>query len=222
MSNFERAVELILDASSSMKGQPIKDAKEVLKRVIANDLPDGIPIAVRVYGLTPGCSTELVRSLTPLTPAVKKELQKTIAGIQAVGNTNIAGSLAAVEDDLARANGERHVVLVTDGNHNCPGSVEEELEKLKEAGFDVQVDIVGFAPPGSELHETFREWAKVTDGLYLEAHDSDKLEEALREALKDDRKWWEKVWDGVKDIAEGDVREGVDEIVDGIDDARSA
>lgn len=181
----DRAVELIFDASNSMNksfgnSTRIAKAKEVVQTVIKEDLPDNILVALRVFGAESGCSSELK---APLAPLDRQSLLETIASIQAVGKTPIAASLAKVQDDLARVNGKKHVVLVTDGLETCGGNVEATLEQLKGLGIDVRLDIVGITDPGSELEATFEKWAKSTGGAYTSANDSDKLHKALKELL---------------------------------------
>lgn len=182
-----RAVELILDASGSMRTDDrIGKAKGVLKRIVKEDLPDDIPVALRVFGAKGGCDTELVTPLTPLTAAKRTELVTKIEAVAALGDTAIAASLDAVKDDLASATGLRHVVLVTDGGETCGGDVKASLENLKKLGIDVQVDVVGIAPPESSLHAEFQEWAEVTGGSYLGTNDSPQMREALKKVLIDE------------------------------------
>jgi hypothetical protein len=181
----DRAVELIFDASDSMNksfggSTRIAKAKEVLQTVVTEDLPDNILVALRVFGAESGCSSDLK---VPLAPLNRNSLRETIGRIQAVGSTPIAASLAKVKDDLASVTGKKHVVLVTDGLETCDGDVEATLEKLKDLGIDVRLDVVGITDPGSALEETFEKWAKSCGGAYTSANDSDKLHKALKELL---------------------------------------
>jgi hypothetical protein len=177
-----RAVELILDASSSMNdafdgSTRIVKAKEVLVNVVENDLPDGTMVAFRVFGTSSGCSTELK---VPFSPLNRKALKDAIEGIQAVGKTQIAGSLDLVKDDLANATGKRYVVLVTDGIQTCPGNVEDSIKNLKDLGIDLRLDVIGITQD-PQLEEKFKSWAESCGGAYVGAHDSNKLHEALKD-----------------------------------------
>lgn len=183
-------VELIMDASGSMKTDfegktRIEMAKEVLITIIQEDLPDDIKVALRVFGASNGCSTELV---APLAPLQKESLVQAVRQIEAVGSTQIAGSLAQIPTDLDLQNASNEtkkiVVLVTDGEETCGGDVEAELTKLKEAGLDVRVDIVGIvAKEDDELSKRFESWAAVSGGTYARVDDSPKLYAALKEML---------------------------------------
>ncbi|HVS02642.1 MAG TPA: VWA domain-containing protein, partial [Thermoanaerobaculia bacterium] len=185
------AVELILDASGSMLQRMadgrrrIEVAREVLTRVVTERLPPGTPLALRVFGhrQANACRTDLEVPLAPLDPAA---VSRTIAGIQAknLAKTPIADSLAAVEKDLAKAPGQKLVVLVTDGEETCDGKPEEVLAGLRDKGFAVTVNVVGFAIDDPELERTFADWAAEGGGRYFSARDREGLDAAVAQALE--------------------------------------
>jgi len=184
------AVELILDASGSMlkrmEGKRrIVVAKEVLTEAVQRHIPAGTPVALRVFGHkeADACRTDLEISLQPLDPgaAVAK-----IAGIQAMNlaRTPIADSLKAVKSDLKDAGGAAAIVLVTDGEETCGGDPGQVIEALQADGFQISLNIVGFAIDDVELAEQFKSWAELGGGRYFAANDQAGLSDALGEALK--------------------------------------
>lgn len=184
-----RAVEVILDASGSMLQRrdgerKIDLAKSVLSGLIETALPQGAPFALRVFGVGgPGsCDSEALLGLAPLDPA---ETLAAIAGVRAVdgAKTAIAASLRAVQEDMAAAEGEKLVVLITDGEETCGGDPLGEIEALRAAGLDVRVNIVGFDLNDRELKELFSDWAAAGGGDFLDAQDAASLRKAIAAAL---------------------------------------
>ena len=184
------AVELILDASGSMLKRldgkrRIVIAKEVLTEAVNEHIPSGTPVALRVFGHKEpnSCRTDLEISLAPLDPA---RASKTIQAVNAMNlaKTPIADSLAKVESDLKKAPGRKVVVLVTDGEETCDGKPEEVIQKLQDKGFDVTLNIVGFAIDDDALESQFKSWADLGGGRYFSAKSQEGLSESLREALQ--------------------------------------
>lgn len=186
------AVELILDASGSMLqqmdgGRRIDVAKDVLIDLTTNTLPEGTPLALRVFGHKESgtCRTDLEIPLQPLDPPA---LQSTLADITAqnLAKTPIADSLRLVADDLAGAdeNTQRTVVLVTDGEETCEGDPGAAIQFLKDEGIDVRVNIVGFAIADEVLKQQFRRWAELGGGQYFDATGAEELGESIERALR--------------------------------------
>jgi hypothetical protein len=184
------AVELILDASGSMLqrmagSRRIVVAKEVLTEAVQQHIPAGTPVALRVFGHkeVDSCRTDLEIPLGPLDPDAAATR---IAGIQAMNlaRTPIADSLAAVESDLKGAEAGAAIVLVTDGEETCEGDPGKVIEALQEKGFQVSLNIVGFAIDDAELAAQFESWAELGGGRYFSANDQGGLSAALEEALR--------------------------------------
>ncbi len=183
------AIALILDASGSMLQRVdgkrrIAVAREVLTDAVREQIPAGTPVSLRVFGHreVDACRTDLEIPLGPLDPAAAAEK---IAGIQAMNlaRTPIADSLAAVPGDLGgRSAGA--VVLVTDGEETCDGDPAAVIEGLRDKGFNVTLNIVGFAIDEPELAAQFEGWAAAGGGSYFGAADQAGLSEALAQALR--------------------------------------
>jgi len=185
----QAAVELILDASGSMlqriEGKRrINAAKEVLTEAVREYIPAGTPVALRVFGHkeVDSCRTDLEIPLAPLDP---EAAAKKIAGINAMNlaRTPIADSLAAVEKDL-KGTKTGAIVLVTDGEETCEGDPAAAIESLQARGFDISLNIVGFAIDNEELSDQFESWAESGGGRYFSAEDQGGLSDALKSALR--------------------------------------
>jgi hypothetical protein len=184
------AVELILDASGSML-QRIGDkrridiARDVLTELVSETLPEGVPLAFRVFGhRTPdACDTDLEIPLRPLDRiAVTEVIRRTEA--MNLARTPIGESLRLVGEDLEEADGQRLVVLITDGEETCDGDPAASIRFLKDEGLDVRVNIVGLAIDDETLKSEFEEWARLGGGLYFDASSEEELGQALEQALR--------------------------------------
>lgn len=185
----ERAVLVILDASGSMlkklgKKRRIEIAKDTLNELTQKMLPEGTPLAMRVFGDTKpdSCETNLRLPLAPLDRAAAKAVVDKIVSINKA-KTAIAASLAAAASDLAEAKGQKLIVLITDGEETCDGDPAAEIAALREAGIDARVSIVGFAVDDAALKDTFAAWASAGGGGYFDATKPDELAPAVRRAL---------------------------------------
>jgi Mg-chelatase subunit ChlD len=184
------AVELILDASGSMLQKldgrrRIDIARDAITSLIQRDLAPGTPTALRVFGhrQADACDTEL---LLPLAPLDRATASATVRGIEAknLAKTPIADSLAAVASDLAGHRGAAIVILVTDGEETCDGDPAAEIGKLRQHGFEVTLNIVGFAIDEYALQREFQRWASLAGGAYLDATDAASLASSIGAALR--------------------------------------
>lgn len=184
------AVELILDASGSMlkkmNGTPRIDiAKNAVVKLVMNSLEPETPFALRVFGHmeADSCRTDLE---IPLNPLDKSQAVLKVNSIQAknLAKTPIGKSLSMISDDLAGVEGKTIIVLITDGEETCDGDPQKEIQSLIDQGYDVRVNIVGFAIDELMLKETFREWARVGNGSYFDAADADELADSIQKAIE--------------------------------------
>lgn len=150
----ETHIQLILDASGSMWNKfedgryRITTAKDCLQQVI-NSLPEqqGLHVGLRIYGSqvshkqANACDdTQLFVSMDGVNRA---QLLKTVRKARALGATPIAKSLLAAAQDFSGLAGKKSIILVTDGLESCGGNVEAAVAKLKEAGVNVDLRIIG-------------------------------------------------------------------------------
>ena len=184
------AVELILDASGSMLKRMagkrrIDIAKQVLDDAVNQYIAPGTPVALRVFGHkeTNSCRTDLEIALKPLDPAAASKVINAVNAMN-LAKTPIADSLAMVASDLKLAQGRKLVVLVTDGEETCEGDAEQVIEELKSQGFDIALNIVGFAIDDAQLENQFESWASLAGGRYFSADNEDGLNQSIQEALQ--------------------------------------
>lgn len=183
------AVEIILDASGSMLqriggDRRIEIAKTTLTTLVNETIPEGTGFALRVFGHreADSCRTDLEIPLGPLNAAA---VTSTITGINAMNlaRTPIGASIAHVRTDLAGATGQRVLVVLTDGEETCDGDAASEITALRDLGWDIRVNIVGFAIDDAGLEQTFESWAAAGNGRYFSAVDADGLADAMTRAV---------------------------------------
>jgi hypothetical protein len=184
-------VELILDASNSMWGQiqgkaKITIAKEVLDQII-NGLPGEMNVGLRLYGHRYGLNdsracqdTELV---TPINLIDKQQLTDAVNAISPKGKTPLVYSVLEGIKDFKDLKGGT-IVLISDGVESCDGDINAIAPSLKEAGLDLQVNIVGFDIKEIEARKQLEAIAASTGGVYLDAKDSQELLSSLEQTLK--------------------------------------
>jgi Mg-chelatase subunit ChlD len=184
------AVLFILDASGSMLQRMdgkrrIEIARQVLVEAVTKHLEPGTQVALRVFGHREpnACRSDLEIPLQPLDAA---KASAAIGRVEArnLARTPIADSLAKAESDLAKAAGAKTIVLLTDGEETCDGDPEKVIRSLADKGFDMRLNIVGFALNDEQLEGQFAAWAELGGGRYFAANDGAGLSHALADALR--------------------------------------
>lgn len=183
------AVGIILDASGSMLqriggDRRIAIARDTLTALLQDRIPAGVGFALRVFGHREAgsCRTDLEIPLAPLDPT---RAAAVIDGIDAMNlaKTPLGRSIALAADDLDGVNGQRVLIVVTDGEETCDGDPAATIQRLRDLGWDIRVNIVGLAIDDPALVETFRAWAALGGGSYFGARDRGALGEALSRAV---------------------------------------
>lgn len=184
------AVAIILDASGSMLQKldgerRINIAKAAITDLVNNTLAEGTPVALRVFGHreADACRTDLEIPLGLLNRAAFTEK---IARVEAqnLAKTPIARSLELVAADLEGVEGKHVVILVTDGEETCDGDPRTTIEKLRSSGYNIRINIVGFAIDELMLRETFQEWARLGGGRYFDAQNAEELKNTMQQVME--------------------------------------
>jgi len=187
-------IELIVDASGSMRETKkridgklkIDLARDVLTDLV-NDLPEEAEVALRVYGhrIREGKKgdCEDTQLLIPFGKSDKADLLKQIQGIKALGTTPLAYSVAQAAKDFGEGSGEKVIVLVTDGEEECDGKLQEVVTDLRRQGMNLRFNVVGFALGDETVKEDLRGAASAGGGYFFDAQNRQGLQDALQQAL---------------------------------------
>ena len=176
---------LVLDSSGSMREPAgagrtrFEAATKALNEVIGG-LPGDLDVGLRIYGARipdgPGScrDSELV---VPVGPLDRKSLRSAVRRARPRGNTPIAYSLRRAAEDLP-TEGQRTIVLVSDGEESCGGDPCAVARDLSAQGLDVRVDVIGFQVTGA-ARDQLTCIAQAGRGTYYDAPDASTLTEQL-------------------------------------------
>lgn len=183
---------LVLDSSGSMAepasgGQSkIQAAKQALNTVI-DGLPGTARVGLRVYGSEvfsaddPGACTDSELKV-PVGPVDRQALKDEVSAYEPYGETPIAHSLKQAAGDLG-SEGQRSIVLVSDGEETCDPDPCAVAERIAEEGIDLRVDVVGLNISGKARRQ-MQCIADAGGGQYYGADDADELADALAATSK--------------------------------------
>ena len=187
LSLSERAVEIVFDASNSMwgrmQGQPkISVAKQILQDSL-EWFPADLKVALRVYGhqhKREQRHCEDSQLLVPLAPGNRERIRSAIDEFRPRGQTPLAYSLEQIAGDFGEFDGERAVVLVTDGIESCGGDPVAAARALQGRG-RTPVHVIGFGLGSSDAADaaSLRAIAEASGGRFLTATSAEELREAL-------------------------------------------
>ena len=184
-------IELVLDASGSMKrkagARTMMDAAKVVLTDVVARVPAEAEVALRVYGhrkpdgAAGACEdTEL---LVPFGRLDRKQLTARINAVVARGTTPIAFAIAAAGEDLRDAKGPAVLILVTDGKEECGGDPAAAVSGLRAAGRDVTLNIVGFGLTDAADRDAMTRVAAQGGGAFHDARDEAALRTAIDRAM---------------------------------------
>lgn len=173
---------LVLDSSGSMKERAsgstkIASAKRALTQVI-DGLDPAAQVGLRVYGAKvfsrsdPGACTDSQLAV-PVGYGNAADLQAAVDRYLPYGETPIGYALQQAADDLG-SEGQRSILLVSDGEATCPPSPCKVAAELARQGIDVRIDVVGLAVSGA-AREQLQCIAAKGKGTYYDADSADEL-----------------------------------------------
>lgn len=183
---------VVVDASGSMAA----DAGGGLTRIeaarqagveLVRALPDQAQVGLLAYGQNTssddsaqeeGCQD--VEVLQPVEPLDRATLTDAIEGIQESGYTPIGLALQRAADELGSVEGQRTIVLISDGIDTCaPPDPCGVAEQLAADGVTLTVETVGFQVD-DDAREQLECIADVTGGSYRDAPDAASLSDSIR------------------------------------------
>lgn len=156
------SIALVIDGSGSMQGDRIRNAQKAVESCIKNIRPETQELAIVLY-------SDTGTILTPLTNDAAK-LQQGAAQIKEDGGTNISSGIYTGIETLEQAEGTKAIILMTDGEDNAAGEMEDAIIAAQEA--DVAVFTVSTGGGNREYMENI---AQQTGGTYMEAVTDEEL-----------------------------------------------
>ncbi|MEO9326112.1 VWA domain-containing protein [Nocardioides sp. C4-1] len=186
-SDTPGALVLVLDASGSM-AEPagggtsrIEAARTALGEVI-DALPDDQEVALRVFGAEvefadqPGACQDSQR-VVDLGTDNRDDLRAAVDSYRPFGETPTGYALQQAGDDLG-VDGQRSIILVSDGEPTCAPDPCAVARQLVRDGVDVRIDVVGLSVSGA-AREQLQCVADAGRGTYYDADDADEIVSGL-------------------------------------------
>lgn len=182
---------MVLDSSGSMAdddgtGRTRMESARTAVGSVVDNLPEGYPTGLRVYGADRprGCAdTRLVQPVRRLDRAAVK---RAVAAVEPRGDTPVGLSLRRAFEGLPRPAGgvvgTRTILLISDGEDNCGAPRPCEVaEQLAREGTGLRIDTVGFQVKGA-AREQLECVAAAGNGRYYDAPDAAALARQLQRA----------------------------------------
>ena len=182
----------VVDFSNSMgeyleHKTKVNQVKEMMYRILPQISPE-TKVGMRVYGhkcdllaINACRSSEL---LVPLGVNNSAQISNSISKLRPRGMTPITYSLKqAVKKDLAELDGNKHIILLTDGGENCDESPCNYAIELVKKRRDINIDVIAFNVHDSDDLAQLRCTADVTGGKFIEADTNAQLVNSMEELI---------------------------------------
>ena len=174
---------LIVDASGSMKellnGKETKmaSAKSQIRKFLAQ-VPKDAEVGLVAYGnLLPGCDS--ARLYSPLKVGSGRDVANRLDTLIPAGSTPIARTIELVGKHLLSIKKKNtDIILVSDGLESCDGNPEEEIQKLKDAGYRFRFHILGLNIPKAGI-PVLNDLATKGDGKFYSVEKPEEIQKAF-------------------------------------------
>ena len=182
----------ILDFSNSMNEYLNSKRKvDIILDTMRNILPKINPqnlVGMRAYGyrmgVTPYDSCKASKLMVPITKGGNYLVSKQIEKTKAIGMTPITYSLkSALNKDFKYFNGQKHIILLTDGGENCDESPCTFMTKNLRFYPDVKIDVIAYDIRNSDDISQLECVALVTKGQFYTANTAAELANSLNNSL---------------------------------------
>ncbi|WP_458415038.1 VWA domain-containing protein [Schinkia sp. CFF1] len=191
-------VEIILDASGSMKAKIGGKTKlEIAKASInqfTSSLPEGANISLRVYGHVGGGemkSCNKIEQIYGMKPYSANEFNTALNKVSAVGWTPLAKALDEAKKDMAHLDSETNtnfIYFVSDGIETCGGDPVRAAKEIAESNIQPVVHIIGFDVASDEQKQLI-DMAEAANGIYASARNQQELIAELNKVKELAKKW---------------------------------
>jgi hypothetical protein len=170
----------------TLKGKRKIDAAKAAFVRMVNKLPESgnVKVGLMAYGHRiaagrPQCCRD-IELVVPVNAINRKLLSAKVQKFLPRGKTPIASSLLLAGATLRKLQTDRQkvVVLLTDGIETCGGDPRQAAATLRKLGMKVDFYVIGFDLPARQV-KPIKAIAEAGGGTFLNAKDSDKLEQAF-------------------------------------------
>jgi hypothetical protein len=186
----------LLDCSHSMKESFDGDGKDdpgeakmnAAKKVLQESvykIPLDVQVGLRTFGQGSG-DNECHQSalLVPLGVKNRQEIVEKVRAVKPFGVTPLEYALRqAAADDFAGAQGEKVIILISDGADTCNGHPCDFIQQLPKFGIKLKVDVVGLSikQPGDK--DQLNCIAEGSNGKYYDVHTAGDLIKSISKSV---------------------------------------
>ncbi|MGD3110776.1 VWA domain-containing protein [Streptomyces sp. YGL11-2] len=186
-------VELTLDVSGSMRtrdidGQSRMSAAKQAFNDVLDAVPEGVQLGIRTLGANyPGEDRQVgckdTRQLYPVGPINRTEAKTAVATLVPTGWTPIGPALQAAAKDLQGGDGQRRIVLITDGEDTCaPLDPCQVARDIAAQGIHLTVDTLGLLPD-AKTRSQLSCIAEATGGTYTSVQHRGQLRDRVHQLV---------------------------------------
>ena len=182
----DRAIQIVVDASRSMWGRMEGEPKMVVAKETLLDMSQSLTpdsnLALRAYGNRSKSEAKDCNDSELLVGFGRNnryEIGSAIEGLSPLGQTPLAYALNQAGHDFEGIEGEKAIVLVTDGIESCGGDPLAEASRLWNQGIAIHVIGFGLANAKDEDTASLDAIAQAGSGRFFMAGSSAELKSAL-------------------------------------------
>lgn len=189
----KRTVLIVFDASGSMEEKIGSETKiHIAKRVLEDVLLKAdteVNLGLRVYGLSNPTGKPYIdctdsRLLVFPGTNNRRTIISEIHKILPKGFTPITYSLSQAVRDLLPYEGEKSIILISDGQETCGGDPCELAHDINTQNIDLKIDVVGFGIRDDYLaQKQLKCIALNTEGKYFSADSAEELAYGLSQTI---------------------------------------
>lgn len=176
-----KPVLIIVDASGSMSGQKIEDAKSAAISVV-NGATDEVALMVYTDCDPDGDPSSGAISVWQGFTTDKQALISKIQQIASESSTPIADAIKEGAAYIRSTKGSGAIVILTDGEETCGGDPVQAATDARASGVDV-INVVGFQLDQSAQSQ-MQSVSSAGGGRYYNASDAAQLNQALQQAYQ--------------------------------------
>ena len=182
----------ILDFSNSMNEYLNTNKKiDIMLDTMRNILPKISPqkeVGMRAYGyrigLTPFDSCKASKLFVPISKGGNVLISRQIEKTKAIGMTPITYSLkSALKNDFTDYDGQKHIILLTDGGENCGESPCSFMTKNLRFYPNLKIDVIAYDIKNQDDISQLQCVALVTRGQFYTANTASELANSLNNSL---------------------------------------
>lgn len=193
----EERILFILDFSNSMNEylegrRKVELMVETMKRILPQLNPN-ISVGLRVYGhrggFTPIDACRASSLIEPIRTSNALNIRNSLYNLKPNGMTPITYSLKqAIRKDFMGFNGQKHIILLTDGGENCDESPCKYVMELIKFRKDVKIDVIAFNINNQDDLEQLECTSMVTSGKFFNAQTTAELVRSLNNSINSVKK----------------------------------